>query len=160
MAQPTESARAQDYAQKQAEHHATNGGTTSALESFISKVGALLLNRVELLLLEARSAKHTVWASVILSLLGVLSVFMASLFTLLLIILVVPESWRIYLLGGLALFFVLFALLAFGWVRRAVRTPWFGSSMGAVKDDWQTLTTQQAPIQTTERQSAQERAHE
>ena len=152
MAQSTESDEARD--------HAANGGTTSALESFISKVSALLLNRVELLLFEVRSAKHTVWASVILSLLGVLSVFMASLFTLLLIILVVPESWRIYLLGGFALFFVLFALLAFGWVRRAVRTPWFGSSMGAVKDDWQTLTTQQAPIQTTERQSAQERIHE
>ena len=73
MAQSTESDEARD--------HAANGGTTSALESFISKVSALLLNRVELLLLEARSAKHTVWASVILSLLGVLSVFMASLFT-------------------------------------------------------------------------------
>ena len=97
----------------------------------------------------------------VLSLLGVLSVFMAALFTLILIILVVPESWRIGLLGGFSLFFILFALLAFGWVRRAVRAPWFASSMGAVKEDWQTLTEQVPPVQTTERRpSVQENAHE
>ena len=137
------------------------GGASSAFESLTSKVGALLLNRMELLLLEAGSAKHTIWAGVVLSLLGVLSVFMAALFTLILIILVVPESWRIGLLGGFSLFFILFALLAFGWVRRAVRAPWFASSMGAVKEDWQTLTEQVPPVQTTERRpSVQENAHE
>lgn len=153
MAQTTES----DHTKP----HNTTGSTSSAFESLTSKVGALLLNRVELMLLEAGSAKHTVWAGVILSLLGVLSVFMAALFALLLIILVAPESWRIGLLGGFTLFFVLFALFAFGWVRRAVRTPWFASSMGAVKEDWQTLTEQATPAQTTERRpSAQENAHE
>ncbi|MFZ1417063.1 MAG: phage holin family protein [Burkholderiaceae bacterium] len=153
MAQTTES----DHTKP----HNTTGSTSSAFESLTSKVGALLLNRVELMLLEAGSAKHTVWAGVILSLLGVLSVFMAALFALLLIILVAPESWRIGLLGGFTLFFVLFALFAFGWVRRAVRTPWFASSMGAVKEDWQTLTEQATPVQTTERRpSAQENAHE
>ena len=153
MAQTTES----DHTKP----HNTTGSTSSAFESLTSKVGALLLNRVELMLLEAGSAKHTVWAGVILSLLGVLSVFMAALFALLLIILVAPESWRIGLLGGFTLFFMLFALFAFGWVRRAVRTPWFASSMGAVKEDWQTLTEQATPVQTTERRpSAQENAHE
>ena len=152
MAQTTES----DHTQPR-----DTAGASSAFESLTSKVGALLLNRVELILLEAGSAKHTVWAGVILSLLGVLSVFMAGLFALLLIILVAPESWRIGLLGGFTLFFVLFALFAFGWVRRAVRTPWFASSMGAVKEDWQTLTEQATPVQTTERRpSAQENAHE
>ena len=153
MAQTTES----DHTKP----HNTTDSTSSAFESLTSKVGALLLNRMELLLLEAGSAKHTIWAGVVLSLLGVLSVFMAALFTLILIILVVPESWRIGLLGGFSLFFILFALLAFGWVRRAVRTPWFASSMGAVKEDWQTLTEQATPVQTTERRpSAQENAHE
>ena len=152
MAQTTES----DHTQPR-----DTAGASSAFESLTSKVGALLLNRVELILLEAGSAKHTVWAGVILSLLGVLSVFMAGLFALLLIILVAPESWRIGLLGGFTLFFMLFALFAFGWVRRAVRTPWFASSMGAVKEDWQTLTEQATPVQTTERRpSAQENAHE
>ena len=152
MAQTTES----DHTQPR-----DTAGASSAFESLTSKVGALLLNRVELILLEAGSAKHTVWAGVILSLLGVLSVFMAWLFALLLIILVAPESWRIGLLGGFTLFFMLFALFAFGWVRRAVRTPWFASSMGAVKEDWQTLTEQATPAQTTERRpSAQENAHE
>ena len=152
MAQTTES----DHTQPR-----NTAGASSAFESLTSKVGALLLNRVELILLEAGSAKHTVWAGVILSLLGVLSVFMAGLFALLLIILVAPESWRIGLLGGFTLFFMLFALFAFGWVRRAVRTPWFASSMGAVKEDWQTLTEQATPVQTTERRpSAQENAHE
>ena len=101
MAQTTES----DHTKP----HNTTGSTSSAFESLTSKVGALLLNRVELMLLEAGSAKHTVWAGVILSLLGVLSVFMAALFALLLIILVAPESWRIGLLGGFTLFFMLFA---------------------------------------------------
>ena len=152
MAQTTES----DHTQPR-----DTAGASSAFESLTSKVGALLLNRVELILLEAGSAKHTVWAGVILSLLGVLSVFMAGLFALLLIILVAPESWRIGLLGGFTLFFMLFALFAFGWVRRAVRTPWFASSMGAVKEAWQTLTEQATPVQTTERRpSAQENAHE
>ena len=152
MAQTTES----DHTQPR-----NTAGVSSAFESLTSKVGALLLNRVELILLEAGSAKHTVWAGVILSLLGVLSAFMAGLFALLLIILVAPESWRIGLLGGFTLFFMLFALFAFGWVRRAVRTPWFASSMGAVKEDWQTLTEQATPVQTTERRpSAQENAHE
>ena len=152
MAQTTES----DHTQPR-----NTAGVSSAFESLTSKVGALLLNRVELILLEAGSAKHTVWAGVILSLLGVLSAFMAGLFALLLIILVAPESWRIGLLGGFTLFFMLFALFAFGWVRRAVRTPWFASSMGAVKEDWQTLTEQATPAQTTERRpSVQENAHE
>ncbi len=152
MAQTTES----DHTQPR-----DTAGASSAFESLTSKVGALLLNRMELLLLEAGSAKHTIWAGVVLSLLGVLSVFMAALFTLILIILVVPESWRIGLLGGFSLFFILFALLAFGWVRRAVRAPWFASSMGAVKEDWQTLTEQVPPVQTTERRpSVQENAHE
>ena len=153
MAQTTESDHSKPYN--------PTGGASSAFESLTSKVGALLLNRMELLLLEAGSAKHTIWAGVVLSLLGVLSVFMAALFTLILIILVVPESWRIGLLGGFSLFFILFALLAFGWVRRAVRAPWFASSMGAVKEDWQTLTEQVPPVQTTERRpSVQENAHE
>ena len=153
MAQTTES----DHSKP----HNPTGGASSAFESLTSKVGALLLNRMELLLLEAGSAKHTIWAGVVLSLLGVLSVFMAALFTLILILLVVPESWRIGLLGGFSLFFILFALLAFGWVRRAVRAPWFASSMGAVKEDWQTLTEQVPPVQTTERRpSVQENAHE
>ena len=153
MAQTTES----DHSKP----HNPTSGASSAFESLTSKVGALLLNRMELLLLEAGSAKHTIWAGVVLSLLGVLSVFMAALFTLILIILVVPESWRIGLLGGFSLFFILFALLAFGWVRRAVRAPWFASSMGAVKEDWQTLTEQVPPVQTTERRpSVQENAHE
>ena len=152
MAQTTES----DHTQPR-----ETAGASSAFESLTSKVGALLLNRVELILLEAGSAKHAVWAGVILSLLGVLSAFMAGLFALLLIILVAPESWRIGLLGGFTLFFMLFALFAFGWVRRAVRTTWFASSMGAVKEDWQTLTEQATPVQTTERRpSAQENAHE
>ena len=152
MAQTTES----DHTQPR-----DTAGASSAFESLTSKVGALLLNRMELLLLEAGSAQHTIWAGVVLSLLGVLSVFMAALFTLILIILVVPESWRIGLLGGFSLFFILFALLAFGWVRRAVRAPWFASSMGAVKEDWQTLTEQVPPVQTTERRpSVQENAHE
>ena len=152
MAQTTES----DHTQPR-----DTAGASSAFESLTSKVGALLLNRVELILLEAGSAKHRVWAGVILSLLGVLSVFMAGLFALLLIILVAPESWRIGLLGGFTLFFMLFALFAFGWVRRAVRTPWFASSMGAVKEDWQTLTEQATLAHSTERRpSAQENAHE
>ena len=81
---------------------------------------------------------------------GVLSVFMAALFTLILIILVVPESWRIGLLGGFRCFYtVRFARI------------WVGASCGSRtvvrlqhgrgQEDWQTLTEQVPPVQTTER---------
>ncbi len=164
MAHPSESERLNPHsdvpADAQAKRRAATSGSSSTFESLLSKIGALLINRLELFLLEAGSAKQTVWTGLILSLLGVLSVFMASLFALLLIILAVPESWRIALLGGLTAFFVLFAVIALAGVHRALRTPWFGVSVDAVKTDWQTLTERQTIVPPAERPSNRESAHE
>ena len=103
-----------------------NRGLSATIESIVSKMGALLLNRVELFLLEARSAKQKVWTGLVLTVLGIFSVFMAMLFTLIMIILLAPESWRAGLLGGVTGCFLLFALIAFWLVKRSIQNLLFG----------------------------------
>lgn len=131
----------------------------STSESVTSRLGALLLNRAELFLLEAGAAKQQLWGSVILTALGVLAAFMTMLFALILIILVAPEAWRVWLLGGITMFFLLFAWVAFWLVRRSLQQAWFESSMNAVKEDWHTLTDQPTTV-AQHLQDSQESRHE
>ena len=131
----------------------------STSESVTSRLGALLLNRAELFLLEAGAAKQQLWGSVILTALGVLAAFMTMLFALILIILVAPEAWRVWLLGGITIFFLLFAWVAFWLVRRSLQQAWFESSMNAVKEDWHTLSDQPATV-AQHLQDSQESRHE
>lgn len=113
-----------------------------SVRSLLAGLVSLALTRTELFGIEAQEQQERLIGHLLIGAAALVATLVGLMAGLLFTMLITPEEWRVYVLGGLALFFLLSALAFFWHLHRRLATAQqpFALSLSEVKKDWRTLS--------------------